>query len=751
MIIMTTMKLIAPFRRIPFKPTCTVLLWSLTYLILISAANYLLLESVYIEVYTVLDLLLANFFALLLIAATQNIIINRRYKLLLIGSLISFYLVIGFALCEVLIYKFSGVGFNEQTFIHLELESLLIAFKMAPLVYLSGVCVLLLFSLLLTTLPIINRSTKTSVILLIVASIGLYMSGLGNAIGRFVTGYHHFNTNLQISGLSAEEIEPYREMGVRPVYNDITSIHAEVGGDPKNLIIIYLESFSHIFSDNPRYPGLTPYINQLKEQYGEFENYYSTAHITIQGIVSSQCGLIPKMVSGNNIGKDQIQYQQLPCLPKVLNQLDYHQEFMGGAKKHFANKALFLQSMGYDKIWGWYDYDMPKSYQTNSWGLHDGDLFDKALERIAYLNDKPQPYHLSLLTLSTHLNGNPDPRCPQYKSVNTDNEFLAGIHCTDFLLKQFISQLKSQGILNNTTVLITGDHGVFHVDLTKDLFGKNFNHNKLLGILINGLDFDKSLPMGLYDVAPLLLDSLQVKSNVNFINGLSPKDITHDRFLLRDSLMKTNKLFQNTCNKNKPIAPPIDPCENQRLLDISWAHATTFTPKHTWEKAFNPRVFIKSTQDKHDARLVINGEDQSPLFLVNGYPIDTQKRRFNHHIFALFYDKKSKKVLNRSAYKYVPQLDYNPRYLRQLLAKYKNNKEIIIFIFTEGGQSQQSIATWDQLFIDIGSQVFNFPEKPYIGVIQFNSKGMELLEWSAKNNETIEQNFKNISRINANR
>lgn len=722
------------------------LLWVLTFLILISASNYLLLEAVYINTYSEIDIFLANLFLLILSGATLNLVKKTRFKSLLTLPLIILFLVICFALTEVIIYKFSGVGFNEQTFLHLEPESLIIAFKMDPLIYSTVILGVLLLSAFLAFLPSPRTRKIHSVILILISTAVLSVTGLGTALGRFTTGYYQFNTDIHIAGISAEEIEPYRKLGIRPVYNDVTSLKAEFQDKPKNLIVIYLESFSHFFSDSTQYPNLTPNINRLKNTYGELENYVSTASITIQGIVSSQCGLVPKMISGNNISDDQIQYQKLPCLPNILDRLDYRQEFMGGAKKHFANKALILKSMGFDQVWGWYDYDMPKNYQTNSFGLQDGDLFDRALNRIKTLDALDKPFHLSLLTLSTHLNGNPDPTCPKYSGSVKENKFLDAIYCTDYLLGQFLNQLKTQGILDNTTVFITGDHGVFKVDLIKDLFGKDINTHKLLGVLINGLDFDKTLPLGLYDTAPMLIDSLNINTNTNFINGLTPKEITRERFLLGAHNL-TN--LQEGCNQSNPIKPPIDKCEHQRLLDISWAHSTIFTPKIVWQKIYDPKVMIKSTQKKHHARLIINGEDQTPMFLVNGYPIDTKKRQYNHHIFLLVYDKKTKRILDRSAYKYIGMYDYQADYMRDLLIKYKKNKDVILFIFTEGGQNQSAIAKWNEVFNEIDSQKFNFPQKPYIGIIQYADNGMQLLEWSSKEGESIERAFKNINLIDS--
>lgn len=79
------------------------------------------------------------------------------------------------------------------------------------------------------------------------------------------------------------------------------------------------------------------------------------------------------------------------------------------------------------------------------------------------------------------------------------------------------------------------------------------------------------------------------------------------------------------------------------------------------------------------------------------------------------------------AYNFIP---YYTHKMREDLKKYHNNKDIMLFIFTEGGQKQSIISEWHTLFKDMGSKYFNFPEEPYIGIIQFSDECMQLLEWS---------------------
>lgn len=638
------------------------------------------------------------------------------------------FLLLFISTSELLIFKYSGVAFEKQTFLHLEPEALWVGFAIHPIKYSVAVLVLLLVCLLLFFQAKPIKLNKVSLLGFVLALIFLVYSIYGISAGRLLINYQQFIENQKIENLSAEDVADLKAFGIQPVAITKDTIEAEFLGKKRNLIVIYLESFSKGFVDSKKFPDLTPRINQLRAQHGEFENYQSTAKFTMQGLMSSICGLIPKTMSGNNISIDQMPYQQLPCLTDVLNKLNYQQEFIGGARKNFSNKATFLTAKGFDQVYGWLDFKKPKTYQTNDWGLQDTDLFDFALRRVIELDQKQQPYHLSLLTLATHLNGNPDPSCPLYLNQAKHHKFIQGIHCADFLLGQFIDELQKLNLLEHTSVLITSDHGVFPVPLIKQQFGTDFERNQLLGVLIDDSSFDQTLPLGLYDLAPTLIDSLHIKSNINFINGRSPSEINHDRYLLREAVLNGHRIPQGSCHTSIEINFPVDPCENQFLVQSTWRYATNFNQKDHLIN-LNKRIEFSRYQSGNSwhIELFLDGNEQLSAMMKHGYPLTPQRRKKSSHIYLLVYDLGSQKIASRNAF----DIAANQVKSFQKLIQSETDRPRYYFIFTENGLDIQVQPAWKDTINSLGAQQFDFPNKAYFAVFKRSQGSTQMVEYSS--------------------
>lgn len=717
----------------------SLLLWLLFFLFLIAGSNYFLNKQAYLNLYDIWDVLIGYIGLLLgcLLLLQYNFKYGTVSNLMTIIVWLLVTLIVLTAISEYLVYQYANVGFVEQTFLHFELESLIVGIKIAPVKYVLSI----LLSLMLVTLvvkfrPRINlKVNQFFVVFFVLLGSFFFINFNGTAVGRLVIGYSNFINKQDFISISAEQVEAYREHGINPVYLDVSMIEADLTGQPQNLIIIYLESFSREFIYADQYPKLTPRINELIVQHGEFTNYQSTAKYTLQGIISSLCGLVPKINSGNNLSADQIPYQSLPCITDILSKLGYHQEFFGGARKSFANKEAFLLSKSYDRVWGWLDYEKPSDYKTNDWGLQDSDLFDAAFDKINTLSQNSQSFHVSLLTLSTHLNGNPDPQCPTYTPPQGNgHKFLDGIHCTDYLLGQFVDKLQSSQILDNTTVFITSDHGVFNVSLIKDLFGANIDVHQLFGLIINGHAFDKSLPLGLYDMPPLLLDALEIDTNVNFINGKPIDKIKPDRFILRESDMISGLKNSVDCHEDSVISPPYDKCEVDRLITKTWQHAASFSNYKHDDDAINPQFELVASLKNNQSVFTINDESQLDLFLLEGYPVTSHERKFHDHLFLLVYDTHFNQILERSAFRLVPNHD---DFFKQALRRHKDNEHAVFLIMTEGSKHSETKQEWIDLFEQLNSQYFNYPDKPYLAILKFKENTPVIQEWKAKDYQDI--------------
>lgn len=303
----------------------------------------------------------------------------------------------------------------------------------------------------------------------------------------------------------------------------------------KNIITIYLESFQLNFTRHGGdiYPGLSPNINALSDDYVVYTNFINSVTPTINAMISSQCGVdiilstdtfVPEnndILTNDAVAKDLLE-DNLVCLSDILHDSGYKQVLMKGANIVFSGKGKFFTAHEYDQTLGLYQLnDNDKYTDLNSWGLQDPMLFDEALNMLDSLKDQ-QPFNLTLLTVNSHTPGFEYSGCPVYEAGNS---LLNGIHCTDYALGQFLNKLEKMDVYKNTVVVIVGDHVMFHAPANTSLlprmplswYGRTY-------LAIRSPDDSLKHTNDIFgitpDLAPTILDLLGFK-NMSFISGNS--------------------------------------------------------------------------------------------------------------------------------------------------------------------------------------------------------------------------------------
>lgn len=299
-----------------------------------------------------------------------------------------------------------------------------------------------------------------------------------------------------------------------------------------NLITIYLESFQLDFTRHASkelYPGLTPNINSLPNDYVVYNNFINSVTPTINAMISSQCGVNITLSNKGNIAKNNevldhdavakdLLKDNLICLSDILHQSDYYQVMMKAAGMNFSGKGKFFLSHNYDLALDTRALNESGKYtDLNLWGLQDPMLIDEALNMLETLKDK-QPFNLTFLTVNSHPPGYEYAGCPIYKEGNA---MLNGIHCTDYALGKFLKKLEQMDIYKNTLVVIIGDHVLFrtitHKSLSSSWYGRTYLAIRTPDLSITQ---NKNVFGTTPDLAPTILDFLGFK-NSSFISGQS--------------------------------------------------------------------------------------------------------------------------------------------------------------------------------------------------------------------------------------
>lgn len=197
--------------------------------------------------------------------------------------------------------------------------------------------------------------------------------------------------------------------------------------------------------------GITPNFAQLTKEGVLFSNFYASGDRSDKGIVSILSAYPAQPTQ--SIIKLPSKASKLPVLSKSFGQAGYNTSFYYGGELEFANIKAYLVSAGFDNIIG---KDRFNSKDWNSkWGAHDHVVFNKVLEDI---KGQTKPFFTTIFTLSSH-----EPfEVPMESHIKGNDEeslFLNSLYYTDKSLHDFIQQLKSLPVYDNTLIIILADHG----------------------------------------------------------------------------------------------------------------------------------------------------------------------------------------------------------------------------------------------------------------------------------------------------
>ena len=303
------------------------------------------------------------------------------------------------------------------------------------------------------------------------------------------------------------------------LYNNPISINYLNPEIKKNLIIIYYEALEYNvqnFTKNKKDNPLLP-INKLSGKNIYDFKHAPTTSFSIAGILSSQCSIPLYPSVGSNISDKE--ENKIFCLSDVLNKYNYKQYHFMTINKKFHRTDLFLEKHHY-LIYD--NEEIRKEYPDAkvSWGggVHDNVMLNFAKKKILELSSLNEPFSVSIKTTDTHEPWDISPLCKSKKVELTKNDIYTlrafnAYRCTSNFIKKFFDELNEKGVLNNTVIVIMGDHlihgGTNGGGGAGQLLGLKFNDfNRNIYFKINSEKKFKRSVINHFDVAPTILDEM---------------------------------------------------------------------------------------------------------------------------------------------------------------------------------------------------------------------------------------------------
>ncbi|UAJ80279.1 LTA synthase family protein [Leifsonia sp. ZF2019] len=260
------------------------------------------------------------------------------------------------------------------------------------------------------------------------------------------------------------------------VYRDPADVTAPE--TKRNLVTIYLESMEPTFADATLFGRnlLAPLDSVTGDGWTQIDSLAQGDGLgwTMAGIVATQCGIPIKSASGgasaeaadeggtgangeevfNEIGANAEHYiPGITCLGDVLADAGYTNHFMGGADGTFANKKLFMMDHGYTDFMDKSTWKAAGETRMNTWGLEDERLFAHAADKVDELRATGVPFNLTMLSVDSHRPGLPGSTC-----TDAGSDLERAISCSMTYVSGFVRHLEKIGALNDTVVVLMGDH-----------------------------------------------------------------------------------------------------------------------------------------------------------------------------------------------------------------------------------------------------------------------------------------------------
>lgn len=263
----------------------------------------------------------------------------------------------------------------------------------------------------------------------------------------------------------------------------------------KNVIVIHAESMM----TNAMYltfngQEVTPYLNKIARSGLFFSNFYSQVSV---GTSSDSELTYNTTLMPTKSGTAFVSYSNKTYIstPKLLGEKGYYTFSMHANTAAFWNRQTMHKSLGYDRFYSKADYQIDKE-NIIGLGLSDKHFFAQSIEKLKKINEEHENWYGLLIMLSNHTPFSDVDKYGEYPVdiietiVNEEGieeqvtypymegtklgNYFKSLHYADAALGEFMHGLEQNGLLEDTVVVIYGDHDA---RLSRKDYERLYNYN----------------------------------------------------------------------------------------------------------------------------------------------------------------------------------------------------------------------------------------------------------------------------------
>ena len=241
----------------------------------------------------------------------------------------------------------------------------------------------------------------------------------------------------------------------------------------KNILVIHAESLQTIaigrkFENNE----VTPFLNRMVNEGIYFDNFYSEVGV---GTSSDAEFTFSTSLMPSNSGTVFVNYfdREYNSIQKQFKDSGYYVFSMHANTGDFWNRATMHDNLGYDKFYSKSSFEID---ETIGLGLSDKSFFKQVVPMIKDINEKEKkPFYGLLISLTNHTPWSDMKLFDEFpttwtvdiggREVTTNyindttlGNYFRSVHYFDQALEQLIHDMDEANILDNTVIVIYGDH-----------------------------------------------------------------------------------------------------------------------------------------------------------------------------------------------------------------------------------------------------------------------------------------------------
>lgn len=280
----------------------------------------------------------------------------------------------------------------------------------------------------------------------------------------------------------------------------------------KNVVFIQFEAFEDfVVGESILGQEITPNINRLLGHGYHFTNVRENVKHgnSSDGDILYVGGVYPssKASTSNVYG-----YNVFNGTPKILRKSGYKSAYFSCDELSAWNYEPLAISLGYDEV----VFNFDQSHRINTY-ISDKSMYEQTIQKLVELKYNEEKFYSHTVIYSNHAPFRmpkeiQELTLPKELEGTYTGDYLQSVHYSDKCIGVFIDKLEENGLLDNTVVVIAGDHRGLHKYFPTDVTGLKETEST------SWIPKNADVPVGIVIYDPTMDEGIEIDKNASQVD-----------------------------------------------------------------------------------------------------------------------------------------------------------------------------------------------------------------------------------------